>query len=274
MTRYATLIYGNSHDLYRQASMLAVSLLAFAPPALEIVMLTDHPERLSWLAADVSLRTISVQELDKWRGPAPFSMRQKIEAAIATLPASEALVLLDADVLASRPLDEMIQRLSSGQRFMHKREFQLATSTRAGNRRLWQQVEGKNFDGWQFHAADCMWNSGVLAVRSGDGAMLQEALSLYDALAAAGVRHFATEQLVVGVVLERAGAVHEARQWFTHYWGNKVLFTAEIDRRLRLMQGQGMTPLAAAAEFRANPIRLPAEVRPGKLEKLRRWLMG
>ena len=272
MIRYATLAYGDGEAVYAQASMLVISLLANAPEPCEFVVLTDHPERFEWLRDVVRIETLSASQLQSWAGPSRFSMRQKIEAAAFGLTGSGPLVLIDADVIATQPLDEFTSALTAGARYMHKREFELSSSTRSGNVRLWRELRAGSFGRWQFRPADAMWNSGVIAVGPGDGALLREALSLYDAMAAAGIRHFATEQLVVGVVLERAGKLLEARSWFTHYWGNKQLFTREIEHRLRHAREIGMTPADAAAELRMKPIQLPAEVRPGKVEKLRRWL--
>jgi len=272
LIRYATLAYGDGDAVYAQASMLVISLLAHAPEPREIVVLTDHPERLEWLRDVARIERLSASQLQSWTGPAPFSMRQKIEAAAFMLAADGPLVLIDADVVATQPLHDFGARLDAGARYLHKREFELGSNTRRGNVRLWRELRARSFGNWQFRPADAMWNSGVIAVGRGDGALLREALTLYDAMDAAGVRHFATEQLVVGVVLARAGHLHEAKDWFTHYWGNKRLFTEEIGRRLRRAREAGLTPAAAAAELRAKPIQPRAEVRPGKVEKLRRWL--
>lgn len=90
-------------------------------------------------------------------------------------------------------------------------------------------------------------------------------------MAAAGVRHFATEQLVVGLVLGRTGRLREASECIRHYWGNKAQFDRDIATRLDAARRAGLSPIAAAAALRANPVDLPAEVRHGKLEKVRRW---
>ena len=272
MIRYATLAYGEAHAVYAQASMLVVSLLAHAPEPREIVILTDHPERFDWLRETARVEPITASRLQAWTGPAPFSMRQKIEAAAFMLTGNSPLAFIDADVIATQSLEEFATQLNDGVRYLHKREFELGTNKRTGNVRLWRQLQGKSFASWQFRPSDAMWNSGVIAVGAGDGGLLRQALGVYDAMDDHGIRHFATEQLVVGGVLERAGNLREARQWFTHYWGNKQLFTQEIEQRLRRARESGMTPAAAAAEFRLTPIDLPAEVRPRKLEKLRRWL--
>jgi hypothetical protein len=270
LIRYATLAYGDGDAVYAQATMLVLSLLAHAPEPREIVLLTDHPDRFEWLREFARIEAVSGSQLQSWAGQAPFSMRQKIEAA-SMLAGSVPLALIDADVIATRPLDEFAAGLHAGVRYLHKREFELGTNTRPGNVRLWRELRGKSIGHWEFRSTDAMWNSGVIAVGGGDGGLLRDALTLYDAMTGVGIRHFATEQLVVGVILERAGHLHEARSWFTHYWGNKQLFTQEIDSRLRRARDTGMTPASAAAEFRAKPIELAAEVRPGNIEKLRRW---
>lgn len=270
--RYVTLAWGEADAVYGQATMLVLSLLAYAPTPREIVVLTDHPERFEWVRELVRVDTVTASQWRAWSGPAPFSMRQKLEAAAAMLPGSGALALIDADVVVVRPLDTFAAALAAGTRFMHKREFELGSNRRRGNRRLWHELRGRTFGAWRFRSDDAMWNSGVLAVPAADAHLIRDALALYDAMDAAGVRHFATEQLVAGAILGRAGRLAEAREWFTHYWGNKAAFTREIEARLDSARSRQLTPAETAAELRANPIALADEVRLRKWEKLRRWL--
>jgi hypothetical protein len=117
-----------------------------------------------------------------------------------------------------------------------------------------------------------MWNSGVLAVPTVDRPLLDRSIELYDRLGEAGLRHFATEQLVEGVIFGRTGRLHPAEQWFAHYWGNKPGYDAEIARRLADAFIEGMTVKEAAARYRELPIDLPVERRPGRAEKLGRWI--
>ena len=272
--RYAILAYGNQHSIHRQASMLVLSLLAHAPQPREILIITDRPERYAWFSNAIRIRVLVPGELQTWRGEHQFSMRQKIVAACQAMPPEGALALLDADTLATASLHPMVEALAAGSLFMHTREFELATSRRAGNRKLWSQLEGKTFDRWQFRAGDAMWNSGVLALPAAAAGLLDDALALYDAMATAGIRHFATEQLVVGLVFSRTERLRSAEQWFTHYWGNKENFDAEIARRLDDAHRRQLTPAAAAEALRANPIDLRSESRPGRIAKLRRWFRG
>jgi hypothetical protein len=206
-------------------------------------------------------------------------MRQKLELARAAIPTPEsglsrtqpaATVLLDADVLATAPLAPFVRRLLAGELFMHKREYVLSESRRAGNRKLWSSL--RRAREFSFTEADAMWNSGVLALPTADRHLLDQAIDLYDALGKAGLRHFATEQLVEGVILGRTGRLHPAQEWFVHYWGNKHGYDNEIARRLADAFIEGMSVKDAAAHYQQYPIELPAEVRRSRAAKIANWL--
>jgi hypothetical protein len=268
MTRYVTLAYGDAPGVYRQSLMLLLSLVAHAPEPYELVVATDRPECYVWFGTRVEIEYLDAARLDAWRGPRPFSMRQKLELIrAAAVPSRSAVVLLDADVLARKPLDAFVDGLRAGGLFMHKHEYVLSRSRRSGNQKLWASLRARDF-----RADDSMWNSGVLAVPPADRGLLDEALALYDALGAAGVRHFATEQLVEGVVLGRTGRLRPAEEWFVHYWGNKRGYDDEIARRLADSFIEGLSVKEAAAIYRKKPIDLPTEVRQTKRQKLGRWL--
>jgi hypothetical protein len=268
MIRYVTLAYGGAPGVYRQSLMLLVSLVAYAPEPYELVVATDRPDRYVWFGTRVEIEYLDAARLDAWGGPAPFSMRQKLELIRAAAgPGQGPTVLLDADVLARKPLDQFAARLHGGELFMHKHEYVLSQSRRSGNRKLWAALRERGYK-----PDDSMWNSGVLAVGPADRGLLDEALSMYDALAATGPRHFATEQLVEGVVLGRTGRLNPAEEWFAHYWGNKPGYDAEIARRLADAFIDGLSVKEAAARYREKPIELPIEVRQTKRQKLARWI--
>jgi hypothetical protein len=268
MTRYVTLAYGDAPGVYRQSLMLFLSLVAYAPEPYELVVATDRPDCYVWFGTRVEIEYLDAVRLAVWRGPQPFSMRQKLELARAA-GASFAgpVVVLDADVLARKPLDAFVAALHAGRLFMHRHEYVLSQSRRSGNRQLWASLDGHGF-----RHDDSMWNSGVLGVPAADRGLLDEALAWYDRLGAAGVHHFATEQLVEGVVLGRTGRLEPAEEWFVHYWGNKSGYDAEIARRLADAFIEGLSVKEAAKRLRERPIELPPEVRQTKRQKLARWL--
>ena len=277
--RYVTLAYGDAPGVYRQSLMLLLSLVAHAPEPYELVVATDRPECYVWFGTRVEIEYLDFARLTAWKGPSPFSMRQKLELARAATPTPEsglsrippsATVLLDSDVLAVKPLGPFVERLRAGDVFMHKKEYVLSESRRAGNRKLWGALQrSKQF---AFTAEDAMWNSGVLGVPSADRPLLDQSIDLYDRLGADGLRHFATEQLVEGVIFGRTGRLRAADEWFVHYWGNKPGYDAEIARRLADAFIEGLTVKEAAGRLRASPIDLPVEVRRSRAEKLASWL--
>jgi hypothetical protein len=271
-TRYLTLAYGEHADVYSQSAMLLVSLLAHAPEPRELVVATDHPGRFAWFGDTVRLVTLDRRELESWRGTPPISMRVKLEAIRANWPESGAIALVDADVLARGPLAHFEAALSTGVVFMHKQEYEFGRSKRRGNRAFWNELRGGSFAGWEVRGGDAMWNSGVLAAPAADRALFDQMLLFYDAIAAAGGRHFATEQLVEAVVLGRTGRLRPAAEWFTHYWGNKAAYSVAINTRLEAARLEGLSVEECAARYRERPIDLPAEVRLTRGQKIARWL--
>ncbi len=272
MLRYVTLAYGDASGVYRQSLMLLLSLVAYAPEPYEIVVATDRPEYFVWFGTRIEIAYLDRALLDAWRGADPFSMRQKLALMRTAWPEAGAIAFLDCDVLARQHLGSFVERLQGGDLFMHKHEYDLGRSPRRGNRELWEQLRGRTFGPWEVREGDAMWNSGVLAAPAVDRPLFDRALQLYDDMAAAGVRHFATEQLVEGVVLGRTERLRAADPWFVHYWGNKAGYDAEISRRLADAFIEGLSVKEAAARYRAQPIDLPAEVRPTRIEKIARWL--
>jgi hypothetical protein len=273
--RYVTLAYGDAREVYRQSLMLLVSLVAHAPEPYELVVATDRPEFYVWFGTRVEIDYLDAARFEAWRGPRPFSMRQKLEllrAAAGT--ATSPVVLLDADVLARKPLDAFAGRLRAGELFMHKQEYVFSETRRTGNRALWGSLKALSAAPGipEFRDDDSMWNSGVLAIPAADRGLLDEALAMYDALAAAGLRHPATEQLVEGIVLGRTGRLKPAEEFFAHYWGNKPGYDPEIARRLADAFIEGLSVKDAAARYREKPIELPVEVRQTRRQKLARWL--
>jgi hypothetical protein len=274
-----TLAYGDSTAVHRQSLMLLLSLVAHAPEPYELVVATDRPERYVWFGTRVEIEYLDNNRLEAWRGPRPFSMRQKLELARAATPTPEsglsrtppaATVLLDADVLAVQPLGPFVDRLRAGDLFMHKKEYVLSESRRRGNRQLWSTL--RSIRQFEFTQEDAMWNSGVLAIPTADRPLLDRSIELYDHLGEAGMRHFATEQLVEGVILGRTGRLRPADAWFAHYWGNKPGYDAEIARRLADAFIEGLSVKDAAARLREQPIDLPVEVRPTRAQKVAQWL--
>ena len=272
MTRYVTLAYGGQPAVYRQSVMLLVSLVAFAPEPYELVVATDRPECYVWFGTRVDIQYLDASLLRSWAGTEPFSMRQKLMLLRTAWPDGGAIVVADADVLARADLTPFVQSLHAGALFLHKREYTLSQSRRAGNRRLWKALRRIRLAGYEPSAEDAMWNSGVIAAPAADAALVDAAIALYDEMGRQGLRHFAAEQLVEGIVFGRTGRLRAAEAWFAHYWGNKAGYDAEIAGRLSEAFLEGMSVREAAAAYARRPLDLPVEARPTRRQKLGRWL--
>jgi hypothetical protein len=267
-TRYVVLVYGETELAYRQAWLLFVSLAAYADPSSEFIALTDHPERFEWFGGTVQAERLSADQLRRWRR-GDHGWRHKLEAERALVPPAGALVLLDSDIVAVQPLAPFSDELHGGAVFLHKPEYVIGQSRRPGNRRMWESLRGRSFGGWRVLPAEAMWNAGVVALRSEDAFLINDALVMHDAIASAGADHPFLEQLTTSVVFGRTKRLRPASPYFAHYWGNKAGWDVEI--RTRMARAREWTLAQAAEDYRQNPINLPLEVRPSRLQKIRRW---
>ena len=216
-TRYVVLAYGEDELPFRQAWLLFVSLAAYAEPSSEFIALTDHPERFEWFRGAVETKRLTPGQLQAWRREAK-GWRHKLEAERTMMPPEGALVLLDSDIVAVQPLRPFIEDLQRGAVFLHKPEYVIGESRRPGNRRMWESLRDRSFGGWHVLPTDAMWNAGVMAARSEDAFLIDDALAMHDAIAAAGQEHLFLEQLATSVVFGRTKRLAAAAPYFAHYW--------------------------------------------------------
>ena len=268
-TRYVVLAYGEDELPFRQAWLLFVSLAAYADPLSEFVALTDHPERFRWFRGAVKADSLPADQLRAWRR-GDSGWRHKLEAERAMIPPGDgALVLLDSDIVAVQALGPFADELHGGAVYLHKPEYVIGASRRRGNRRMWEALRDRSFGAWRVLPTDVMWNAGVVALRSEDAFLVADALVMHDAIATAGADHPFLEQLATSVVFGRTQRVKPAAPYFVHYWGNKEGWDVEIRRRMA--RARDWTLSQAAEDYRQHPINLPLEVRPTRLQKMRRW---
>ena len=157
-----------------------------------------------------------------------------------------------------RDLGDLCRALADGDVLMHEHEYDLATSRRAGQRRLWRQLAGRI-------PAPCpMWNAGLIAVGAQNHAVLADALARLDRLMDEGVAHTLVEQLAISAAFAATGRLRAGRPWMDHFWSNKDGYAVAIDRQLAQILTRRLDVDAAVALVRAEPILLPLVVR-------RRW---
>src|SRR5580658_6755231 len=130
------MVLGEGTEHYAQVHLAAASVLAWAPAGDEVVVASDRPGRLRWLASEPRIRISELDQptLDAWRGPSGFFWRIKLALIQAHCQDDHALVYLDSDTYARRDLAGLGARLAAGARLMHEPEELLAASRRRGNR--------------------------------------------------------------------------------------------------------------------------------------------
>jgi hypothetical protein len=260
-TRYLLLVFGDAEVHYHQAQHAILSLLAFAPPEREVVVVTDRPRRFAWLAGAVAVAAVDAATLTAWRGSHGFFWRIKIEALRQHAGDGRTLVYLDSDVLVRRDLGDFLAHLAGGGTAMHLREFNLAARRRRGDRALYAQAGGREWGGMRLDGSAWMWNAGVVAVGPDGRGRLERALAACDELCAAIGTHSLNEQLALSLALGEGGRLIAAAPWIDHYWDNKPGYLESILAEQARFLIEGIGPAEAAAWLREHPIQRPLKVR-------------
>jgi hypothetical protein len=81
------------------------------------------------------------------------------------------------------------------------------------------------------------------------------------------------EQLAYSIVFPAYGAVRGATDHFAHYWANRAWFDRRIDRFLGTVLMTGLTPDAARAQLRDQPIEGALDGRPSRWQRKLRAML-
>ncbi|MBA2481756.1 MAG: hypothetical protein H0V44_13920 [Planctomycetes bacterium] len=261
LTRYLFLVFGPAETHYWQAHHAILSVLAHAPEPREVLVVTTHPQRFSWLSQAIRIQPVDDATLTRWKGARGFFWRIKLECIRANAATDAAVVYCDSDILVRRDLSPLVAALAQGSVAMHEPEYLLSASRRRGDRALYRAVADKTFSSVQVDAATWMWNAGVVAVGPGQRELIETALEACDELCAATGNHNLAEQFALSISLAATGRNRPAREWIDHYWGNKPGFIASITEQQATILAEGMTIAQACAHVRDHPIHRPLRVR-------------
>jgi hypothetical protein len=269
LNRFVTLSVGGQHDLTARAQLSLLAAMAWAPSDSEFCIVTDNPELFRWFGNRIRVLHVDARMLRAWRGRHDFFWRVELMCVVHAAAQGPANVIYhDSDVLMRKNLAGLCSALNDGDVFMHEHEYELSTARRNGQRRLWRQVAGREIAGFQLTAPCPMWNAGLIAVGSGNHALLDQAVNLLDRLMDEGVRHNLVEQLAIGTVLAATARLRDGRPWMDHFWANKDGYAASIDCQLAQILTRGLDVDDAIAMVRREPILLPLVVRKRWWSKL------
>lgn len=276
-TRYVLMVFGPGDAIYWRAHWCLLGLLAYVPEPCEIVMLTDHPQYFRWFGDAVRIHAMATAQVDQWQGPQKFFFRTKfktMEFGLAGDPVPDAVVYMDTDTAVCRPLAPLVEAVAAGGILMDRREYNLYDSGRRNNKggkRLWGMVGDRSWSGVRVERGTDMWNAGVIALSRADAPLIQQALSVCDAMLDLGCTHRLIEQIAWSAVLTRDGRAAEinpsgAELLVAHYWANKSGWDEAITERLATLRHRDLSLTEAVGFYRENPI-----TRPVWVPRTRKW---
>ncbi len=259
-TRFVFVTFGDREALHVQAWYSMLSVMAYAPRDIEIVMVTDAPERYRWFGDRVRVVPVDAGRIRAWRGAHDYLWRVKIEAMRhgATL-GPEPIVYCDCDVVARADLAPMLRQLAGGAVFMHHRELELGRMTRRTMRPLRDHIVGRSWAGLPVTGASTMWNAGVVGVA--DHSLIDRALVMCDEMMDSGFQHSLYEQLSFSLTLAAAGRLAPAEPWMVHYWDNKEGWSISVAESVAAIAVRGLDVDGAIEYVRTHPINRPVQVR-------------
>lgn len=225
--------FGSNLKNHTQAYFSIYSFLAedFGIKAIHVV--TDTPGFYKALGNKVHVIPVDDQVLQEWKGPHHFFWRIKIKA-IQTLCLqypNEAVLYLDSDTFLYNGLAGLQQTLANGKACMHERETALPLAKSKTEKRMWQQVNARNFGGITIQPEHEMWNAGVVLVpNTKNGAECALALAICDEMCAQNVTRRLVEQYALAVSLHETYGLEPAGGSIAHYWSNKEEWDSFIDQ--------------------------------------------
>lgn len=265
-TRFLTFSLGDAPAYTARAHLAMLAMMGHAPAESEFLIITDRPQHFRHFENHAVISGVDDATISRWKGPQNFFWRIEIEVlrhAASFGPAH--LVYFDSDVLARKPVGDLVAGLAAGDVFMHVHESDLAHSLRRGQRDLWRQLQGRRtIGGIPVVPPAPLWNAGVMAVGHQQVDLIDRVLATCDELTAAGITHFLTEQFAYSHVFHATGRLRAASPWMDHFWCNKPGYDQSIYEQLTQIHYQNMSIPEAVAFVRAHPIHRPLVVR-------RRW---
>ncbi|MBE2289163.1 MAG: hypothetical protein IAE95_06380 [Chitinophagaceae bacterium] len=221
--------YGNEGVFYECAyALLSLSRLygGGGPAGTEIWIYTDNPGWFNILrnpGIQLHFRQIDNDLITKWKGSIDFVHRVKIEVLREFSSHRQGNILyVDTDVVFTRPIEEMMRNINSGDLYMHVMEGIVSNKANPVMAKLDahlrentpMKVNGRAL--WDL----AMWNAGVLGFRSQHRPLLEDVLTFTDTEYPRFSKHI-VEQFAFSVFFRQAGPIKTAAPFITHYWNLK-----------------------------------------------------
>jgi len=169
----------------------------------------------------VQIEKRTLKQFEQWKGAHHFFWRIKINLILEMVQnyPTDKILYLDADTLAVdlAKVDKQLERIN----LMHLNEGTLSELTTKTERRMCQQITGRQAHGIEFQDGMEMFNAGVVGLMPGQTESMTLALSLCDTWLDWEVTPRLIEQLALSVALNTSRDLGTCSELIGHYWSTK-----------------------------------------------------
>lgn len=203
-----------------------LELYNLRPPKFSIVVFTDEPQKFENLIPyfhQFSIKTISANDLKKWRGQPPNNYRVKalvIKEFLSSIQGN--LVFCDTDTILLKPIEPLFRDIENDCAFMHTYEGEIIENScfKKLHRKLTNpKVSSIQFSDFNTKSKWEMWNSGIVALNTNKD-LFKDLVSLTDYIFSK-VKNHTSEQLAISYLLSKETLLKEAKSYFYHFWDLK-----------------------------------------------------
>ncbi|MFV0344712.1 MAG: hypothetical protein ACK5IQ_00450 [Bacteroidales bacterium] len=224
------LVFGTDNSNYGQAIFSILSFLSQTNDNDKVAVVSDHPEKFSFLSDRIIVIGINEEKLTEWKGKYQFFWRVKIKTLqlVTSKYENHSILYLDSDTFLFGSLDRIKSCLDEGINLMHTNEGKLSKLASKTERKMWSQVKNRDYAGITIDPDTCMWNAGVVAVSHKNIDKLDLALDICDSMCAEKVTPRLIEQFAFSVAMGAGVRLIAAENEIGHYWGNKGMWNNKI----------------------------------------------
>jgi len=245
-----------------QALYLAWSALAWRrTPELVVHVYTDDPGVYEPLASMIEVRTMTPEDVRRWRGPFGFTHRLKallVQDMVRRFP-EERQLYLDADTYLIHPPEEVLERLGPQTSVMHARESHLLEGNDPHLRNFSRRMRPLTFRGKPVDLNHWMWNAGAIGLHPESFGAVDDWIAFIDEVWPRYKRGL-VEQYGIAMRLQQGGEVLPCNDAIVHYWYQKNDFTTVIRRELAVLRTRPLSE--ALLHLRQRPIHVPFREQP------------
>lgn len=226
-------------DVLEQTLFSVLSLLHVSPAEsdLRAMVYTDRPDYFSTFFNGhprVEIVAVPMEQFKAWRGTIDFVHRVKLEVLrSAGQRFSGSLLYCDGDTYFLKSPKPLFEKIDDQQSIMHIAEAELGQGKDPLTKKICKFAKNSQFqlDGEvvPLSPATVMWNAGVIGISENNKRLLEEMLTLTDAMFVVYPKHV-IEQLAVSIVLQWRTKIEASDHAVYHYWNQKPEYQTQIQK--------------------------------------------